>query len=83
MGTNKGQILRKNFLPSKILQIFFILIDYFWGNAQFTDFWCEGLGSFLKRTFGGPGKPEVNRWSNISLILLSDSTSPDHLISFI
>ena len=41
------------------------------------------MGSYFKRTFSGQGKPEVNRWSNITLVSLSDSTLPDHLIRFI
>ena len=55
----------------------------FFEKSSLLIFWCEGLGSFLKRTFSGHGNPEVNRWSNISLISLSDSTSPEHLIMFI
>ena len=47
----------KNFLPSKILQIFFRLA-IFGEKLSLLIFWCEGLGSFLKGTFSGHGKSE-------------------------
>ena len=95
--TNKGQLvffrkIKWGLIRDKYLEKFSSkqnIADFLFRLANFGEklslliFWCEGLGSFLKRTFGGPGKPEVNRCNNISLILLSDSTSPDHLISFI
>ena len=57
--------MEKKFLSSK-LQIL-ILTDNFWRKAQFTDRFV----SFLKSTFGGHGKPEVNR-HRVTLLGLFD-----------
>ena len=82
--TNKGQItffwkiywglIRDKFLekfPTKQnIADFLFRLTIFGEKLTLQTFWCEGLGSFLKRTFGGDGKLEINRWSNISLISL-------------
>ena len=42
-------------------QIFLFRLAILGEKLSLLIFWCEELGSFLKRTFSGHGKPEVNR----------------------
>ena len=56
----RNKYFDNKFLSSR-LQFSFILTDYFWRKAHFTDHFVWKLRSFLKRTFNGPGEPEVNR----------------------
>ena len=73
--TNKGQItffrkIKWGLIRDKYLEKFSTkqnIADFLFRLAIFGEklslliFWCEGLGSFLKRTFSGHEKPEVNR----------------------
>ena len=73
--TNKGQFtffrkIKWALIRDKYLEKFSTkqnIVDFLFRLAIFGEklslliFWCERLGSFLKRTFSGHGKPEVNR----------------------
>ena len=73
--TNKGQItffrkiywglIRDKFLEKfstkQNIADFLFRLTIFGEKLTLLTFWCEGLGSFLKRTFSDQGKPEVNR----------------------
>ena len=56
LGTNKGQIFRKIFYED-----FLFRLTIFGQKLSLLIFWCEGLRSFLKRTFSSQGKPDVIR----------------------
>ena len=72
--TNKGQIsffrkIKWGLIRDKYLEKFSSkqnIADFLFRLANFGEklslliFWCEALGSFLKRAFSGHEKPEVN-----------------------
>ena len=72
--TNKGQFTffreikwalirdkyQEKFSTKQNIADFLFRLAIFGGKLSLLIFWCEALGSFLKRAFSGHEKPEVN-----------------------